>query len=64
MRSQVRSGIKQFFAAVGAEDRDTASAQLQRVTKLLDTATGKGVYHRNTAARTKSRLNRKLNEMK
>lgn len=64
MRSQVRSGIKQFIAAVGAEDKENASTELRQVTKLIDTATGKGVYPKNTAARTKSRLHRKLNEMK
>ncbi len=63
MRSQVRSSIRRFLVAVEAKNKETASSQLQKVTTLLDTAAGKGVYHRNTAARTKSRLSRKLNAM-
>ncbi len=64
VRSQVRSSIREFLAAVDASDKDTASETLSRVTRLIDTAAGKGVYPKNTAARTKSRLHRKLNEMK
>ena len=63
VRSKVRSGIKKFLEAVDAENKTSATGQLQVVTKLVDTATGKGVYHQNTAARTKSRLHKKLNAM-
>lgn len=63
VRSQVRSGIRRFLEAVEADNKESASKQLQAVTKLIDTAAGKGVYHRNTAARTKSRLHKKLNAM-
>jgi small subunit ribosomal protein S20 len=64
VRSRVRSGIRNFLAAVEASHKDSASTQLKSVTQLIDSATGKGVYHKNTAARTKSRLTRKLNAMK
>ena len=64
VRSQVRSGIKGFLAAVNANSRETAAEHFRKVTTLLDSATGKGVYHKNTAARTKSRLAHKLNAMK
>ena len=63
VRSQVRSSIRKFLAAVEAKNQDVASDQLMHVTKLLDSAAGKGVYHKNTAARTKSRLTHKLNAM-
>lgn len=63
VRSQVRSGIRQFLAAVGSADKDGASESLARVTRLIDSAAGKGVYPKNTAARTKSRLHRTLNDM-
>lgn len=63
VRTQVRSSIRKFLVAVETDNKETAATQLQRVTTLLDTAAGKGVYHRNTAARTKSRLTRKLNAM-
>jgi small subunit ribosomal protein S20 len=63
VRSKVRSGMKRFLDAVDSKNKDSASEQLQVVTKLIDTAAGKGVYHKNTAARTKSRLHKKLNSM-
>lgn len=63
VRSEVRSSIRKFLDAVDAKKKDDASSQLSSVTRLIDSATGKGVYHKNTAARTKSRLTRKLNAM-
>jgi len=63
VRSKVRSGIKKFLEAVDAKNKDGATEQLRVVSKLIDTAAGKGVYHKNTAARTKSRLHKKLNAM-
>jgi len=63
VRSEVRSGVKKFLDAADAENKESATEQLQVVTKLIDTAAGKGVYHKNTAARTKSRLHKKLNAM-
>ncbi|MFO8063463.1 MAG: 30S ribosomal protein S20 [Spirochaetota bacterium] len=63
MRSQVRTKIRSFLEAIDASDRATAEARLQEITKLIDTAAGKGVYHKNTAARTKSRLRKKLNTL-
>jgi small subunit ribosomal protein S20 len=63
VRSQVRSSIRRFLAAVHTNNREQASDQLKSVTQLIDSAAHKGVYHKNTAARTKSRLTRKLNTM-
>ena len=64
VRSEVRTGIRKFRSAVAANDAATAEKQLAEVTKMIDAAAGKGVYHRNTAARTKSRLHRKLNTLR
>lgn len=63
MRSRVRSGIRGFLEAVDSNNKADAESRLQSVTKLIDTAAGKGVYHKNTAARTKSRLRKKLNAL-
>ena len=63
VRSRVRTGIRRFLSEVESQNRETAATQLGEVTKLIDTAAGKGVYHRNTVARTKSRLMAKLNAM-
>jgi small subunit ribosomal protein S20 len=59
----VRTNIKQFLDAVGNNNKQDAETQYLTVKKLIDSATGKGVYPKNTAARTKSRLAKKLNAM-
>jgi len=45
-------------------DKATAEAAYTRFVKLIDTAAGKGIYHKNTAARKKSRLHNVLVNMK
>lgn len=60
-RSRVRSSVRRFLEAVKAGDQPAAQAQFLTVTRFIDSASRKGVYHKNTAARTKSRLQKKLN---
>lgn len=55
VRSTMRTAVKKFRAAVAAGD-DKAKELLAGTAKLLDSTAQKGVIHRNTAARTKSRL--------
>jgi small subunit ribosomal protein S20 len=62
-KGSVRTANKRFLAAVKAGDKDKATAEFQQFCKLMDTATGKGVFHSNTAARKKSRLNKQLNAL-
>ncbi|MFP4329475.1 MAG: 30S ribosomal protein S20 [Alkalispirochaetaceae bacterium] len=63
VRSRVRTTIRKFREAVAANDKSEAELQFKAVTKLIDTAAGKGVYHKNTAARTKSRLSKHLQQL-
>ncbi len=60
IRSRVRSSIKAFDMAVDGKDKTGAQTHYAEFVKLIDTAAGKGLYHRNTAARKKSRLHKKL----
>lgn len=60
IKSSVRTSIKAFESAVKKHDRDAAEVNYKKFVKLIDTAAGKGVYHKNTAARKKSRLNKVL----
>jgi small subunit ribosomal protein S20 len=62
-RSQVRSSVRRFLEAVKSGDQEAASAGFLTATKLIDTAAQKGVYHKNTAARAKSRLQKRLNAL-
>jgi len=59
VRSRVRSALKTARAAVSTAGEDARTAVLQAI-RTLDKAVTKGVVHRNTAARKKSALARKL----
>jgi len=55
-RSQLRTAIKSIRASVAAKDADTARGALSKTVALIDRMAGKGIIHRNAAARYKSRL--------
>jgi small subunit ribosomal protein S20 len=56
VRSQLRSAVKEARAAQGAEQKTSIAEAIS----ALDKAVSKGVIHRNTAARKKSALARRL----
>lgn len=59
LKTYVRSAVTQISAG-GAEDSADA---VVRAISALDKAAGKGIIHRNQAARRKSRLMAKLNRL-
>jgi small subunit ribosomal protein S20 len=60
VRSAVRSSVKTAREALGAKGADSATAVRDAI-RALDRAVTQGIIHRNTAARRKSALARKLN---
>lgn len=56
-RSELKTKIKKFEAAAG----DEAKAAYQDAVKSVDQAVARGVMHKNTAARRKSQMTKKLN---
>ena len=56
VRSKVRTALKVARAVEGTEKRAT----IEEAIRFLDKAVTKGVIHRNTAARKKSKLARRL----
>ena len=58
MKSAIRSYTKKVLSAVEAKDQGKASTGLRIVAKHLDKAAKRGVIHRRTADRNKSRLAR------
>ncbi|HEY4579283.1 MAG TPA: 30S ribosomal protein S20 [Savagea sp.] len=57
-KAAMRTAMRKAEAAVAAND-ENATALLKDAVKRLDTAAGKGLIHKNTAARQKSRLMKK-----
>lgn len=63
-RSQIKTQIKRFEQALSVGDAKAASEQYRLVVEKLDKIAGSGTMHKNTAARKKSRLAKKLNSLK
>ena len=59
-RSEMRTELKKAVKAIDAGDKAAAQDALKAVTPLLDSLAGKGLIHKNKAARHKSRLNAKI----
>jgi small subunit ribosomal protein S20 len=59
VRSKVRTAVKTARTALGNGGGDTRTAVADAI-RALDKAVSKGVIHRNTAARKKSALARRL----
>ncbi|MCF7934158.1 MAG: 30S ribosomal protein S20 [Spirochaetia bacterium] len=62
-KSTVKTAIKRFKSAVEEKEAEKAATELNQVVKLIDTYAGKGLYHKNTAARKKSRLTALYNKL-
>ena len=56
LRSKLRTGLKALRKAVDGSDKAAASAAAGSAQSLVDKMAAKGIIHRNTAARYKSRL--------
>jgi len=58
--SRIRSQMKKVEAAVEAGDKEAAKAALNAAQPELDRGVARGVLHKNTAARKKSRLSKRV----
>ena len=59
----LRTQIKKLRSHLKAKDSDAASKELVKTISVIDRSIRKGVLHKNTAARYKSRLNARLRSM-
>ena len=59
-RSEMRTEIKKVISAIEAGDKSAAETAFQSATPLIDALAGKGLIHKNKAARHKSRLNARI----
>jgi len=55
-RSMVRSSIRKVIKAIDAKDADGARTAYNEMVPLLDRYAGRGLIHKNKAARHKHRL--------
>ena len=62
-RSKLRTSIKKLRTTLAAHDKTASGELLNPTVSLIDKAVNKGLIHRNTAARHKSRLTRHVSEL-
>jgi small subunit ribosomal protein S20 len=62
-RSMLRTSMKKVLKAVQGQDKAVAQASLKAATSVIDRMAGKGIIHKNAAARHKSRLSSRVNAM-
>lgn len=60
LRSMVRTYLKRVDAAILAGDAEAAKTAFGEAVPVLDRIADKGIFHKNKAARHKSRLNAKI----
>ncbi|MCH9689966.1 MAG: 30S ribosomal protein S20 [Gammaproteobacteria bacterium] len=59
-RSMYRTYVKNVLKAVETGNKEEAQAAFTKAQPVIDKAMGKGLIHKNKAARVKSRLNAKV----
>ena len=63
IKSRTKTAMRRVVAACAANDAAGAKAALTNAVKTIDKAATKGVYHKNNAARKKSKLTRMVNKI-
>lgn len=63
VKSSLKSVTKKVEAAIAEKNTEEAVSTLKTAAVALDKAASKGVIHKNTASRNKSRLTKKVNAL-
>ncbi len=63
IKSRAKTLVKDFVHLVGDKKKEDAQKKLTELSSFLDKAVSKGIYHRNTAARKKSRMHHLLGSL-
>jgi len=63
-KDQIKDSVKAFTAAITSGKLDQAEKALRSASQKLDRIATKGTIHKNTAARKRSRLAKRLNAAK
>jgi len=61
IKSALKTSIRKYEAALADGNKELAAATYKEAVAKIDKAVSKGIMHKNTAARRKSRFTRLLN---
>jgi small subunit ribosomal protein S20 len=62
VKSMTKTAVKKVVVSANTGDATATQAQLVQAIRAIDKAASKGVLHKNTASRKKSRLTRMVNK--
>lgn len=63
VKSEIKTAVRKVLELAQAKEAETVTPALNHAYKLCDKAVSKGVLHKNTAARKKSRLTIAVNKL-
>ena len=63
VKTSIKTAVKKVLELANGDDNDALNAALSKAYQLCDKAVSKGVLHKNTAARKKSRLTKAVNKL-
>ncbi len=63
IKTEVKTAIKKVYAAIDSKDSKVANEVLKDAISIIETASSKGIFHKNNAARKVSRLTLSVNRM-
>ena len=62
-KTSIKTAVKKALLCAQAKDSEKLKVALSQVYKLCDKAVSKGILHKNTASRKKSRLTLAINKL-
>lgn len=62
-KSNFRTSIKKVLKSLSDKNKDQSNANFKEAMSVMDKLVMKGLIHKNKAARQKSRLNKKIQEL-
>lgn len=62
-KSALKTTLKKFDAAIESGNKEQADSAYTAAIKSIDKAVTKGILHKNTAARKKSNITKKMNKL-
>lgn len=63
VKSKVKTEIKKVLNSIKERNKEDAKINLQSANRAIDKACTKGIFHKNNAARKKSRLTKAVNKI-
>jgi small subunit ribosomal protein S20 len=63
LRSEMRTAVKKVRKAIAAGDKAAAQTVFREAQSVIDSVVGRGIFHRNLGARSKSRLSDAIKAM-